>query len=59
MQGIEAIDLGDPIDEEKVDLAIHVLKTTTAVGIDLWPPGDLRRLPKKGPQGIGRNPAAG
>eukprot|EP00973_Karenia_brevis_P069541 9668779-Karenia_brevis.AAC.1 len=47
MQGIDATDLGEPIDEEKVDLAIHTLKTATAVGIDLWSPGDLRRLPKK------------
>eukprot|EP00973_Karenia_brevis_P015282 2090076-Karenia_brevis.AAC.1 len=28
-------------------MALHVLKTATAVGIDLWPPGDLRMLPKK------------
>eukprot|EP00973_Karenia_brevis_P011332 1535056-Karenia_brevis.AAC.1 len=47
MQGIGTTDLGDPIDEEKVDLALHILKTATAVCIDLWSPGDLRRLPKK------------
>eukprot|EP00973_Karenia_brevis_P021035 2894013-Karenia_brevis.AAC.1 len=45
MQGIETTDLGDPIDEEKVDSS-HALKTATAVGIDRWSPGDLRRLPK-------------
>eukprot|EP00973_Karenia_brevis_P039440 5445562-Karenia_brevis.AAC.1 len=47
MQEIKSTDLGDPIDEEKVDLALHILKTATAVGIDRWSPGDLRRLPKK------------
>eukprot|EP00973_Karenia_brevis_P015819 2165426-Karenia_brevis.AAC.1 len=26
--------------------ALYVLKTATAVGIDLWSPGDLRKLPK-------------
>eukprot|EP00973_Karenia_brevis_P031059 4284201-Karenia_brevis.AAC.1 len=47
MQGVETTDVGDPIDEEKVDLALHIFKTATAVGSDLWSPGDLRRLPKK------------
>eukprot|EP00973_Karenia_brevis_P046510 6451454-Karenia_brevis.AAC.1 len=28
-------------------MALHLLKSATAVGIDLWSPGDLRRLPKK------------
>eukprot|EP00973_Karenia_brevis_P043564 6036608-Karenia_brevis.AAC.1 len=37
----------DPIEEDKVELALHVVKIATAVGIDLWTPGDLRRLPKK------------
>eukprot|EP00973_Karenia_brevis_P065674 9128402-Karenia_brevis.AAC.1 len=37
----------DPIEEDKVELALQVLKTATAVGIDRWSPGDLRRLPKK------------
>eukprot|EP00973_Karenia_brevis_P078114 10848613-Karenia_brevis.AAC.1 len=59
MQGIAATALGEPIDEDKADCAIHVSKTATAVGIDLWPPADLRRLPKKSLQGIGRDPAAG
>eukprot|EP00973_Karenia_brevis_P051308 7127197-Karenia_brevis.AAC.1 len=27
MQGIETTDLGDPIDEEMVDLALHILRT--------------------------------
>eukprot|EP00973_Karenia_brevis_P053750 7466306-Karenia_brevis.AAC.1 len=39
--------MGDPKEEDKVDMALHVLKTATAVGIDLWSPGDLRRLAKK------------
>eukprot|EP00973_Karenia_brevis_P072147 10022728-Karenia_brevis.AAC.1 len=47
MQGIAATALGEPIDEDKVDCAIHVLKTATAVGIGPCPPADLRRLPKK------------
>eukprot|EP00973_Karenia_brevis_P070818 9844623-Karenia_brevis.AAC.1 len=46
MQNIETESLEDPIGEEQVDMALHVLKTATAVGIDLWSPGDLRRLPK-------------
>eukprot|EP00973_Karenia_brevis_P039157 5408568-Karenia_brevis.AAC.1 len=46
MQSIEIEDLGDPTGEEQVDSALHILKTATAVGIDLWSPGDLRRLPK-------------
>eukprot|EP00973_Karenia_brevis_P042539 5889795-Karenia_brevis.AAC.1 len=28
-------------------MALYVLKTATAVGIDLWSPGDLRRLPRE------------
>eukprot|EP00973_Karenia_brevis_P003181 439876-Karenia_brevis.AAC.1 len=47
MQGIAATALGEPIDEDKVDCAIHALKTATAVGIDLWSSADLRRLPKR------------
>eukprot|EP00973_Karenia_brevis_P028278 3896339-Karenia_brevis.AAC.1 len=47
MQSIDTIDMGDPIEGEKIDMAFHVLKTATAVGIDLWSPGDLRRLPKE------------
>eukprot|EP00973_Karenia_brevis_P071881 9988562-Karenia_brevis.AAC.1 len=27
--------------------SIHILKVATAVGIDLWPPADLRKLPSK------------
>eukprot|EP00973_Karenia_brevis_P008589 1161984-Karenia_brevis.AAC.1 len=30
-----------------VGAAIHVFKTATAVGIDLWSPADLRKLPNK------------
>eukprot|EP00973_Karenia_brevis_P008868 1200936-Karenia_brevis.AAC.1 len=47
MQGILTEEIDDIIDEEKVELSLHVLKTATAVGIDLWSPGGLRRLPKK------------
>eukprot|EP00973_Karenia_brevis_P084845 11773166-Karenia_brevis.AAC.1 len=47
IQSIEAIDVEDPTDGEKVDMALHVLKTATSVGIDLWSPGDLRRLSKE------------
>eukprot|EP00973_Karenia_brevis_P019832 2719334-Karenia_brevis.AAC.1 len=46
MQSIDTEYLEDPIGQDKVDMALHVLKTATAVGIDLWSPGDLRRLPK-------------
>eukprot|EP00973_Karenia_brevis_P069805 9705630-Karenia_brevis.AAC.1 len=46
MQDIQVEDLGETIGEEQVDLALHVFKTATAVGIDLCPPGDLRQLPK-------------
>eukprot|EP00973_Karenia_brevis_P079757 11066933-Karenia_brevis.AAC.1 len=46
MQNIVTEDLEDPIGEEQVDMALHVFKTATAVGIDLLSPGDLRKLPK-------------
>eukprot|EP00973_Karenia_brevis_P059374 8265546-Karenia_brevis.AAC.1 len=46
MQSIQIEDLGDPIDEDKVEGALYVLITATAVGIDLWSPGDLRKLPR-------------
>eukprot|EP00973_Karenia_brevis_P092737 12413903-Karenia_brevis.AAC.1 len=46
VQSIQIEDLGDPIDEDKVEGALYVLKTATAVGIDLWSPGDLRKLPR-------------
>eukprot|EP00973_Karenia_brevis_P080562 11177445-Karenia_brevis.AAC.1 len=39
--------MDEPIDDSMVGVAIHVLKTATAVGIDLWPPADLRKLPNK------------
>eukprot|EP00973_Karenia_brevis_P011184 1514261-Karenia_brevis.AAC.1 len=48
MQSIQTQEMvDDPIEEDKVEIALHVLKAATAVGIDLWSPGDLRRLPKK------------
>eukprot|EP00973_Karenia_brevis_P078042 10840670-Karenia_brevis.AAC.1 len=37
----------EPVDDTMVGAAIHVLKTATAVGIDLWSPADLRKLPSK------------
>eukprot|EP00973_Karenia_brevis_P020956 2882408-Karenia_brevis.AAC.1 len=42
----------DPIEEDKVDMAFHVLKTATAVGIDLrcsWRP---QKATQGGPQGL-------
>eukprot|EP00973_Karenia_brevis_P078669 10919610-Karenia_brevis.AAC.1 len=44
---IAETELGEPIDEEMVARAIYIFKTATAVGIDLWSPADLRRLPCK------------
>eukprot|EP00973_Karenia_brevis_P095053 12425469-Karenia_brevis.AAC.1 len=44
MQSILTEDMEDPIDEDKVEGALYVLKTATTVGIDFWSPGDLRRL---------------
>eukprot|EP00973_Karenia_brevis_P051646 7172233-Karenia_brevis.AAC.1 len=43
----------DPIDEDKVEGALYVLKTATTVGIDLWSPGDLRRLPRAALKALG------
>eukprot|EP00973_Karenia_brevis_P082979 11505155-Karenia_brevis.AAC.1 len=53
MQSIPTEDLEDPIEEDKVDAALHVLKTATAVGIDLWSPGDLRKLPRAALRALG------
>eukprot|EP00973_Karenia_brevis_P048982 6793293-Karenia_brevis.AAC.1 len=48
MQSIQTQEIeDDPIEEDKAEMALHVLKTATAVGIGLWSPGDLRSLPKK------------
>eukprot|EP00973_Karenia_brevis_P039610 5470715-Karenia_brevis.AAC.1 len=47
IQQIASSELGEPIDDEMVARRIHILKTATAVGIDLWSPADLRRLPSK------------
>eukprot|EP00973_Karenia_brevis_P066574 9255390-Karenia_brevis.AAC.1 len=39
MQSIQTQQLeDDPTVEDKADMALHVLKTATAVGIDLWSP---------------------
>eukprot|EP00973_Karenia_brevis_P015145 2069629-Karenia_brevis.AAC.1 len=38
--------------------AIHTLQNATAVGIDLWSPADLRKLPNKALQAAGEDPAA-
>eukprot|EP00973_Karenia_brevis_P047367 6576943-Karenia_brevis.AAC.1 len=46
MQSIQPEEMGDPIDEEKVEGALCVSKTATAVGIDLWSPGNLIKLPE-------------
>eukprot|EP00973_Karenia_brevis_P015505 2121358-Karenia_brevis.AAC.1 len=54
MQNIFTEDMEDPIDEEKVEAALHVLKTATAVGIDLWSPGDLRKLPRASLRALGQ-----
>eukprot|EP00973_Karenia_brevis_P024272 3350932-Karenia_brevis.AAC.1 len=35
------------IDETMVSAAICVLKIATAVGIDVWSPADLRKLPNR------------
>eukprot|EP00973_Karenia_brevis_P035841 4946717-Karenia_brevis.AAC.1 len=39
--------MDEPIDDSMVGAAIRVLKTATAVGIDLWSPADLRKLPNR------------
>eukprot|EP00973_Karenia_brevis_P006372 866497-Karenia_brevis.AAC.1 len=47
IQQVVALDMGEPIDDTMVGAAIYVLKTATAVGIDLWSPADLRKLPNR------------
>eukprot|EP00973_Karenia_brevis_P021506 2956528-Karenia_brevis.AAC.1 len=44
---ITGIPLEEDIDEDMCKDAIHVLKVATAVGIDIWPHADLRKLSKK------------
>eukprot|EP00973_Karenia_brevis_P091675 12408619-Karenia_brevis.AAC.1 len=54
MQSILTEDMEDPMDEGRVEAALYVLKTATAVGIDLWLPADLRRLPQAALRELGQ-----
>eukprot|EP00973_Karenia_brevis_P081517 11300478-Karenia_brevis.AAC.1 len=47
IQQIAETGTGEPIDSTMVGEAVHILKTATAVGIDLWSPADLRKLLSK------------
>eukprot|EP00973_Karenia_brevis_P077586 10781387-Karenia_brevis.AAC.1 len=55
IQQILATEMEEPIEDTMVEAAIYILKTVTAVGIDLWSPADLRKLPNRALKQIGRN----